>query len=350
MKKLFFTLFSVFITMSAFAVTPEPLSVSASTVNICNQSGSMVNGNIMGGTPPYTCTLSPMYSGPLYNETTSQPMVFFNNVMSGSYKLMVTDASMQRDSTPVMVNSSGIVVLIAGMKQPLCNNGTGSVALVINPAPYSYPSNNYSYQINGSGNWISFTDMSTTIPNLPAGSFNIEVVDNSSGCVSGTNGTITAPAAITFTADLTQPASANDKGSAALTITGGTAPYSYDINNKNNYVTLATNKVIANLPLGKDTIYLKDANGCMAQNTQSFIVSAVTTGSDNAFAAGRNIKSSNKAVQIEQANGKQASLYDLNGALIYNEVLKSDKVIIPVKESGIYFVSIEGQTKKVLVK
>ena len=351
MKKLFFTLFSAFIAMSAFAVTPDPLQIYPSNMMSCDPYGGAINVYITGGTAPYTCELSAMYGGPQYNETTSQSTVFFQDVMTGEYTLSVTDSSMQTVNLPITVYTLGFNAFIAGVIDPLCNNGTGSVELDILPAPYYYSSFDYSYSIDNGANWTSFSGMNITVPNLPKGNYQIKVRNNSTYCSTYCNAFVfTVPDAITFTADLTQPATANDKGSAALTITGGKAPYSYDINNKNNYVTLATNKVIADLPLGKDTIYLKDANGCMAQNTQSFIVSAVTSGADNAFAAGRSIKSSNKAIQIEQANGKQASLYDLNGTLLYRAVLNSDKVIIPVKESGLYLVSIDNQTQKVLVK
>lgn len=352
MKKLFFTLFSAFIALSAFAVTPDPLQVYYSNMMTCDPYGGAINVNITGGTPPYTCSLMPMYGGIPYNQTTSQSTVFFQDVMTGEYTLSVTDASMQTANLPVILYTLGFNAFIAGVTGPLCNNGTGSVELDIIPAPYYHSNLNYSYSIDNGNNWISFSGMNITVPNLPEGSYQIKVRNNSSYCSKYSNTfDIIAPAAITFTADLTQPATVNDKGSAALTLSGGTAPYYYDINNKNNYVSLATNKVIANLPLGNDTIYIKDANGCVAQNTESFLVKAAsTTDNDNAFASARNVNSVNNAIQIELASGKQASVYNLNGTLIYNEVLTSDKAIIPVKESGIYFVSIEGQVKKVLVK
>lgn len=337
--------------MSAFAVTPNPLNVNAFNLKGCELFSARVQVYITGGIPPYSCALSSSNSSTKYSETTSQSTVIFQNVMFGQYTIIVTDANMQTANSGIVAFSSGINANAYNVTQPLCNNGTGSVELSINSAPYSNPSGNYSYSIDNGNNWISFSGMSTTVSNLPAGSYDIGVRDNSSYCFSATGATITAPDSIIFTANLTQPVTANDKGSAALTISGGTTPYYYDINKKNNYVSLATNKVIADLPLGNDTIYIKDANGCVAQNTESFLVKvATTTDNNNAFASARNVSSTNNAIQIEKANGKHASLYDLNGTLIYNEVLNSDNVIIPLFQSGIYLVNIEGKVQKVMVK
>lgn len=348
MKKTLILIAIALSTLCAKAVTSQPLSMSVATIPSCDFLSGM-NLYVSGGTPPYSYTaVNPGYPSASGSFTSSTNIY---GLFPGNYTITVTDAAAQVTIGTALIYSFGFMSN-ANPQAPVCPKDSGTVDIYT----YGYPgstimSYNYSYQINNSGVWTDFTDGSSTSHSLklPAGTYSI-TLKNSFGCVASSNSVdIIAPKEYNFTGVITQPQVAGEKGSVALSIDGGTAPYKYSVN-KSAYNTLNTNKVIGDLPAGYDTIYVKDANGCEAQYTQTYLLKSVTVGVTNELVNGKMVYSANNAIQIEQAAGKQVCIFDVKGLQIYRGILKSDKEIIPVNAQGVYLVNIDGQTKKLIVR
>lgn len=109
-------------------------------------------------------------------------------------------------------------------------------------------SDNYHLQ----GNWTSKSITGNQTPGLPNSSNNASyILQQNNNCSTNPN------ASFRLTATVTQPTTCNQaNGSITSTVTGGTAPYSYQWSNNE------TTSGIANVPSGNYTVVVIDNNGC----------------------------------------------------------------------------------------
>jgi guanyl-specific ribonuclease Sa len=127
--------------------------------------------------------------------------------------------------------------------------------------------------INGSPStnnfWFYGAVNTLRIPNLVAGTYNIEIRD-AIGCITHGSWTIEPSSIIpldTPTAAVIN-ATCKDSNNGAITInaTGGKAPFSYSIDNGTTYVLTNT---FTNLAAGNYTVYAKDASDCIKTTSVS---------------------------------------------------------------------------------
>ena len=91
---------------------------------------------------------------------------------------------------------------------------------------------------------------------LPAGTYRVTVTDDN-GCTANESVTITEPTALSANAVATNVhCNGGNDGTVDLTLTGGTAPYTYVWNNS------ATTDYITGLAAGTYSVTVTDANGC----------------------------------------------------------------------------------------
>ncbi len=122
-----------------------------------------------------------------------------------------------------------------------------------------------SLQVTASGGVapVSFVwstgSISSQISGLAAGSYTVVATD-AAGCVDSASTTLAAPAGLSASISLTQPISCagGSNGAALVTVTGGTAPFSYAWSN--GQTSLTAN----NLAAGNVSVLVTDANGCNA--------------------------------------------------------------------------------------
>ena len=215
------------------------LSASISTINIdCYGAASgSATASITGGTGPY------IY---LWNNGSITQTV--SNLPVGCYTVTITDANGCVVSQTACITQAPIFSAIATIVNPiLCN---GDTALVM---------------VAGTGG---------TLPYTGAGSFNVTsgvhpftVVDNT-GCTSSLMLIVTEPTAITLTTNSTDEIVGND-GTASVTASGGTAPYSYLWTPSGQTGANATG-----LAAGTYNLNVTDANGC-TESTQVQVGSQV---------------------------------------------------------------------------
>ncbi len=116
----------------------------------------------------------------------------------------------------------------------------------------------------------------SSISNLPAGTYTVTATDPASGCTASQTVTLSQPSGMTLTSSPTNPSCANrNNGAIDLSVSGGNAPYSYSWSNG------STSQDLTNVSSGVYTVTVTDANGCSKTNTttltNSYAVSLSTS-------------------------------------------------------------------------
>ncbi|UPT66744.1 MAG: SprB repeat-containing protein [Sphingobacteriales bacterium JAD_PAG50586_3] len=229
----------------------QPLAaMSGSIINSQNvlcfgESTGSATVSVSGGTTPYT------YS---WNTIPAQTGSTASGLAAGNYVVTVTDAqgcSIQRSVT-ITQPATPISVALVNQNNVTCfgfANGSASVSASGGTGALSYVWNTVPQQVG------------TTATNLVAGTYVVTVTDVF-GCFKTLTVTITQPSA---------PLSAviNDRtnvlcfgqstGAATVTVSGGTAPYTYSWNTN----PAQTTQTASNLPAGSYIVTVTDAKGCV---------------------------------------------------------------------------------------
>lgn len=205
---------------------------------VCSNSTGSIDIIVQGGQQPYSYSWS--------NGTTSEDLI---NIPAGNYTCTITDAGGCSIVTPTYVveNQSGSLVFDnIDIDNEICTNGLGDIELFISGGvqPYS----------------ILWNTGATTaqISNLPAGTYSASVTDNN-GCSMSTgnlvvlneSGTLQLTGVTAF-----DELCSNNSGSINVTVTGGTAPISYQWDNG------STSQDLTNLGAGNYNCTIMDVNGC----------------------------------------------------------------------------------------
>ncbi|MEM6397631.1 MAG: SdrD B-like domain-containing protein, partial [Bacteroidota bacterium] len=230
-------------TISATLTVTEPpaLGVSADVTNVdCNGDATgAIDLTVTGGTAPYTFLWS--------NGAMTEDLM---NISTGSYTGTVTDANGCTISATVTVTEPPALGVSADVTNVDCNgDATGAIDLTVTggTAPYTF------LWSNGA--------MTEDLMNIPAGSYTGTVTD-ANGCMISATVTITEPPALDVSADVTNVDCNGDAtGAIDLTVTGGTAPYTFLWSNG------AMTEDLMNIPAGSYTGTVTDSNGCTISAT-----------------------------------------------------------------------------------
>jgi hypothetical protein len=189
---------------------------------------------ITGGAAPYIYQWS--------NGATTADLV---NVPAGVYSVMVRDANgcMLNISVTIKQPNTALTVVTSHTATTCtASNGTATVTAAGGTAPYSY-------------NW-SNGGTTATISNLIAGNYTVVVTD-ANGCTKNATVQVTQPTPLFLSATQVDiSCGGGNDGSASVTATGGSKPYTYLWSNG------STNQSAFNLVAGTYTVTVTDANGC----------------------------------------------------------------------------------------
>ncbi|MBK9543455.1 MAG: T9SS type A sorting domain-containing protein [Bacteroidetes bacterium] len=224
-------------TASCSVTITEPAALVAtcsvvSNVSCNGGSDGAASVSASGGTAPYTGTGS------------------FTGLAAGTYSYTVTDASGCTASCSVTITEPAVLVATCSVTANVsCNGGSDGAASVSasgGTAPYT-----------GTG---SFTG-------LAAGSYTYNVSD-ANGCTASCSVTITEPAVLVASCSVVSNVSCNggSDGSASVSASGGTAPYT----GTGSFTGLAA---------GSYTYNVSDANGCTASCSVTITEPAVLVAS-----------------------------------------------------------------------
>ena len=218
--------------------------------NGMNNGGATASAN--GGSPAYTYSWAPV----------GQTFSVLSNVSAGTYTLIVKDANNCVGTNTVAITQPyPLIINTNTVNNVSCNGGSnGSISASVTGGNSSYT---YS--------WSPSLTSTTTVTNLSAGSYTFMVTDNM-GCVSYSTYTVYQPAALVATTN-TLFACAGINGSATVTPSGGTAPYSYNWNTS----PPQTANIATGLTPGNYTLIISDNNGCVFSKSVSIASAPLPT-------------------------------------------------------------------------
>ncbi len=177
----------------------------------------------------------------------------------------------------------------------------------------------------GSGNftiiWSTGATATTSLSNLPAGYYDVRVVDNVYGCTAFDIISITEPSLLTTSIIGNNINCFGDStGSINLTIAGGTAPYSILWSN------LETTSSLSNLPVGEYSVRVIDSRGCIVRDSVELIQPLQPLGSDYLIKNILCFGNSNGSIDLNVWGGTPPYAYNWNE----NTFFSQDINMIPV--------------------
>ncbi|MFH1321854.1 MAG: CARDB domain-containing protein [Bacteroidota bacterium] len=234
-----------------FEPTAITLTTSAIDAN-CGQDDGSATLTASGGIAPYSY---------LWDDPASQISSTATGLFTGTYLVVVTDANGCSENVPVIVNDlAGGTASVSSSNDATCNgicDGDATASITGGTAPYTYLWDDPSSQTG------------TMVTGLCVGTYNVLITD-ANGCISTASITITEPSAIILTLSSIDASCGNPDGSATLTASGGTPPYSYQWDDPGSQTTVTA----TGLSAGAYTVLVTDANAC----TESSIVSVNNAG------------------------------------------------------------------------
>jgi len=214
-------------------------ATSSSTPSSCNDGTATATATL--GTAPYTYYWT-SYQDPNFPVQTTQTAT---NLPVGSYKCTITDAVgcfierfvfVQQGTPPFSVNVNKV--------DESCLTGNGSITLVVSGGvgPYTY------LWSNGA--------TTPSISNLSSASYSVVITD-ANGCPLTKNVFVGRTSPISLSISGVDPSCGMTNGSASVTASNGTAPYTYDWYNG------ATTATTTGLDEGWQHVTVTDAQGCV---------------------------------------------------------------------------------------
>ncbi len=256
-----------------------------------------VNVTVVGGSAPYNYNLT----GPTPSSNGSGN---FTNLAPGNYTITITDGgTCVVDSSFVIDPGPACCTVSATSVDALCF-GTSTGSATANPANGVAP---YTYQWDaGTGNQTT-----QTANNLPAGNYSVTITDFN-GCQSSVNIAVGQPVVLASNATPTD-ASCNGVCDGQIVIsapTGGTAPYTYNINGG----VFGGASTFPGLCAGTYNLITEDDNGCQVLMSNIAIneptdVTLVEAGTVDATCG-----ASNGELTVTAGGGTPNYQYDIGGA------------------------------------
>ncbi|WP_281238319.1 T9SS type B sorting domain-containing protein [Flavobacterium praedii] len=255
-------------TISSIVIAPQ----IGLTVSLINDLTCLVDATIdtpvvtNGNGGPYTYTVS--HNGGAATAVTSFP---YKATTHGTYVFTVTDSrGCPATSNTITVTAKTTPVASPSKTDITCNGLTDGTITITASAGFTSA---YTYAIKLSTAPTYTTQITNKFTTLPAGTYDVKVID-SKGCPSAVvQVTIANPTPIAANATVTTTFSCsptNTKQAATITVapTGGTGGYTYSYNNgtsfgNNNTLTVNDNGTIQSIK-----IIVKDANGCLSPMQQ----------------------------------------------------------------------------------
>lgn len=175
-----------------------------------------------------------------------------DNIPAGTYTLTIADdtANPPLTSQEIEITEPDILSAVVIPSEVTCfggNDGTIQVNVSGGTPPYTYALDGSNFQNNNQFN------------NLVAGTYNVTVRDTYN-CQVFSSGVVTQPQELGIIVDQEKSLTAANTadGAIAITVFGGTAPYSYQWVSDNGFTS--TDEDISNLEGGRYTLVIKDPN------------------------------------------------------------------------------------------
>jgi gliding motility-associated-like protein len=262
--------------------------LAESGISNCNGQATVTPTN---GVAPYT------YS---WNDPAAQTNATALNLCPGTYDVVVTDANGCLETFTVDVQED-IFTIEAIATNPTCEQNDGSISVTVSElGTYTYT-------------WSPNTGISntttTSVSNLSADTYSVSVT--SGGCTRDTTLTLLAPPPIQDVEVQEIPTSCGlTNGQIALdTIVGGTAPFTFNLNNQGGVAT----STYSNLSSGSYSLLVTDVAGCEFTVTPITIAASVGITSVEVITTPASCGEANGAIAVGTiVDGNQPFTYSLN--------------------------------------
>ncbi|QQY81726.1 T9SS type B sorting domain-containing protein [Tamlana sp. s12] len=245
--------------------SPTDLDFASSAVT-CNAPATGVTVTSTGGVGTLTYEITDPASAVTSNNDGN-----FTGLVAGTYVFKVTDANGCSYIESYTIGAvTPIAVIARKQSDVLCQgDATGAIELEI-----SGFSGTYSYSVNGAAAVTGQSAATIPLNNLTAGTYNIEVVDEITGCISNDAVTITEPTALSLdSATGTNVFCDDDSSQITVVASGGTPNYGYAavISGSTAPTTFGTSDVVT-VDTNSGTnlvwdVYVEDNNGCTVMTT-----------------------------------------------------------------------------------
>ncbi|MFK7936279.1 MAG: gliding motility-associated C-terminal domain-containing protein [Saprospiraceae bacterium] len=259
--------------------TDQTVTVAASTLQItavatdideCDAANGEVNLTVSGNAADYTYA----WTGPNSFSATTQNL---SDLTTGTYSVVVTQtATGCTANASATVNSTATPFTINLDKKDisLCGADNGEIVVQLDGDP-----GNYSFDWTGDND---FTASTQTISGLAAGNYSVVVTETGSGCSATASATIVAPIDLELVnvSKTDTDGCGEPNGTISIEISGGTAPYTYDLAIGVVLVTDSGNQTAYTFTdVAENTyqVHVTDANGCSVTEEVEII-----TNNDNA--------------------------------------------------------------------
>ncbi|MBM3451608.1 MAG: T9SS type A sorting domain-containing protein [Bacteroidetes bacterium] len=298
------------VTDSVFVPEPLPVIIATNIVNnLCygNSLGSieLINSNY----PPY-----------VYNWSTGDNTEIADSLTVGNYSVIASDARGCTDSLEFSISEPAELVVSAVVTDALCNgDATGEIYIQGEGG-----TENYTY-------WINQQNVSANNTNLFAGTYTIYISDQNDCISQSISALINEPQPLSATLTSTPQIIGND-GTASVSVSGGTAPYTYLWEGIEQ-----TDSLIVYLNTGWYSVIVTDANDC--QLVDSIFVD-FGAGIENLTQNDLIYPNPVKNILSIMGVGKFTQLYDLNGRILRQSIL-TNSIDMSSLPSGTYIVEVE---------
>jgi gliding motility-associated-like protein len=212
-----------------------------------------------------------------FSVATANTSFTFTGLAAGTHTItVVNNLNCQVSTTVTIAQPEGITTSETVTPPTTVGGSNGAISLCVNGGtpPYSANMSPMPAGANiGTGAPTASCDGVFNITNLPSGSYAIVVTDNN-GCTHSINVTVPAVACTDF--DISSTTSNNvtcfqaNNGQINVTVSGGTPPYQYAINNGAFEPALGTSSqayTFTSLAAGTYIIIVRDASLCQARDT-----------------------------------------------------------------------------------
>ncbi|MBL4753001.1 MAG: T9SS type A sorting domain-containing protein [Flavobacteriales bacterium] len=216
---------------------PSKIIVNTTTTDAtCGQSDGSATAIAINGIAPYT-----------YQWSSGDTIAAIDSVSSGIYMVAVVDANGCNDLGIAMVADAGAPnIIVNSVTDNTCFGGTdGAIAITVlgGTSPYTYQWSNGASTQDQTG--------------LAAGPYEVAVM-GANGCGAIKSIPVFQPDELDLTITEIFPSCGNADGSAWVSVSGGTGPYSY------SWSTGVTDSIVSGLIWGVYDVTVTDASGCTA--------------------------------------------------------------------------------------
>lgn len=231
---------------SVTIMTPTEIAISNNTVNLqcSSDANASIEVAVTGGTPNYT-----------YQWTNGETTANISNLAAGNYLVTVTDANNCTSTFSETIQAPNPLSINLTTNNIQCANTTnGRVMSEVGGGVGAY-----TYLWSTGAN-------SADLSNLGAGTYDLTITDENN-CEVSASASLIAPDSIAVSTDIMQPICVGETGSIAFMITGGTQPFTAQLNGNNLSNTNQAEQLVA----GTYNLVIQDANNCTVEATDLVI-------------------------------------------------------------------------------